>query len=172
VKERARSGRYLHFACHSVLDEQLPLNSALVLTVPRTPRKDQDDGLLQAWEVMETVRLDAELVTLSACETALGREAGGEGLLGLTRAFQYAGARSVLASLWAVGDESTAELMKRFYGHLQSGKDKAEALRSAQLEIIAAARAPAAEGTRGVSRVSASVGSHPYRWAAFQLVGD
>jgi CHAT domain-containing protein len=95
-------------------------------------------------------------VTLSACDTARGREMGGEGLIGLTRAFQYAGARSVLASLWGVSDLSTARLMRSFYGYLRSSKPKDEALRAAQIDEIR-------EG---------SWSSHPFHWAAFQLTGD
>src|SRR6185503_1921431 len=97
--------RRLHFACHGLLDARFPLDSALALA----PGGD-DNGLLQAWEVIERVRVDADLVTLSACDTGLGRDMGGEGLVGLVRAFQYAGARSVLASLWEVSDRSTARL--------------------------------------------------------------
>jgi CHAT domain-containing protein len=105
--------------------------------------------------VFEQVRIDADLVTLSACGTALGKEVSGEGILGLTRAFQYAGARSVLASLWAVNDDGTADLMRRFYGHLKRGRSKDHALRAAQLELI-----------RG------GAFAHPGRWAAFTLIGD
>jgi CHAT domain-containing protein/Tfp pilus assembly protein PilF len=159
TEERARSIgkgiRYLHFACHGLLDERLPLNSALALTIPEHPGDGQENGLLQAWEIFESVRIDADLVTLSACDSALGQEIGGEGLIGLTRAFQYAGARSVLASLWSVYDVSTADLMKHFYGHLRAGKAKADALRAAQAELIHSREF-----------------SHPYHWAAFQLVGD
>jgi CHAT domain-containing protein len=178
AKERSGAGRYVHFACHGLLDEHLPINSALVLTVPVLLRDGQDDGLLQAWEILEKVRLDADLVTLSACETALGTELGGDGLIGLTRAFQYAGAHSVLASQWAVDDASTAELMRRFYRHLKLGKAKADALRAAQLELLRGATSTGVrEGStaRGVgARVAdaASERSHPFRWAAFQLVGD
>jgi CHAT domain-containing protein len=95
TEERAKSlgkqVRYIHFATHGVLDEQFPLNSALVLTIPGKIAEGQDNGLLQAWEIFDQVRIDADLVTLSACGTALGKEMGGEGLIGLTRAFQYAG---------------------------------------------------------------------------------
>ena len=101
------------------------------------------------------MRLDADLVTLSACDTGLGKVLGGEGLLGLTQAFRYAGARTVLASLWSVSDASTSELMRRFYGSLKQGQTKADALRSAQLDLL---RDPEL--------------SHPFRWAAFVLVGD
>ena len=107
TEERAKTVgkgvRYLHFASHGLLDERFPLNSALALTIPARPAEGQANGLLQAWEIFEQMRIDADLVTLSACETGLGKELGGEGLIGLTRAFQYAGARSVLASLWSVG---------------------------------------------------------------------
>ena len=72
--------------------------TALALAAPKGPTESQDDGLLRAWEILEQVRIDADLVTLSACQSALGEEVAGEGLMGLTRAFQYAGARSVLAS--------------------------------------------------------------------------
>jgi CHAT domain-containing protein len=103
TEEKAKSlgpeTRLVHFACHGLLDERFPLNSALALTLPEQEAEGQDNGLLQAWEIFESGRLDADLVTLSACDTALGREMGSEGLVGLTRAFQYAGARSVLASL-------------------------------------------------------------------------
>ena len=121
---------------------------------PAPPGRPGDDGLLQAWEIFERLRLSADLVTLSACETALGLEAQGEGLLGLTRAFHYAGARTVLSSLWSVSDRSTAELMRRFYAHLGAGKPKDLALAAAQRDLLA-----------GPFR-------HPYHWAAFQLDGD
>jgi len=145
----------IHFACHAYVNERFPLDSALVFTIPETPRPGQDNGLLQAWEIFEKVRIDADLVTLSACDSGLGKEMGGEGLIGLTRAFQYAGARTVLASLWKVEDASTAELMKRFYGYLKSGKTKDEALRLAQIDLI---RSPSY--------------SQPRDWAAFELMGD
>jgi CHAT domain-containing protein len=156
VKAEARGARYLHFACHGFLDERLPLNSGLALTIPVPPVAGEDNGLLQAWEILEHVRLDADLVTLSACDSGLGKEMGGEGLIGLTRAFQYAGARSVVASLWSVYDRSTADLMRHFYGALRRGVPKDEALRRAQVALI--------QG--GPQR------SHPLSWAAFQLFGD
>jgi CHAT domain-containing protein/Flp pilus assembly protein TadD len=177
VKDGLQAFSHLHFACHGVLDERYPLHSALVLSAPADLVEGQENGMLQVWEILDGVRLDADLVTLSGCNTALGREMGGEGLLGLTRAFQYAGARSVLASLWAVGDESTAELMRRFYGHVKAGKDKADALRAAQIELISGALTETTgdETSRGVGarvQVSGRDGAHPFRWASFQLVGD
>jgi CHAT domain-containing protein/tetratricopeptide (TPR) repeat protein len=156
AKALDRDARYVHFACHGTLDERFPLNSALALSIPEAPAAGGDNGLLQAWEIFDKVRIDAELVTLSACDTALGKEMGGEGLLGLTRAFHYAGARSVLATLWGVSDTSTPRLMERFYSHLRAGKSRDEALRAAQLDFI-----------RGGADVA-----HPFRWAALQLSGD
>jgi CHAT domain-containing protein len=156
AKAMPRRCSYVHFACHATLDPRLPLNSGLVLAAPATDTEGGDNGLLQVWEIFDSVRLDAELVTLSGCETALGQEMGGEGLMGLRRAFQYAGARSVVASLWQVSDRSTADLMVRFYGYLQSGQTKADALRAAQIDLIRAGGKTAP----------------PFRWAAFVLFGD
>jgi CHAT domain-containing protein/Tfp pilus assembly protein PilF len=149
AKAEMPRARLIHIAGHGLLDARFPLDSALALA-----RDDGDNGLLQAWEVIEIVRIDADLVTLSACETGLGRDMGGEGLVGLTRAFQHAGARSVLASQWKVSDRSTALLMERFYRGLQGGLSKDAALRAAQIEM------------RGNPAYA-----HPYHWAAFQLVG-
>jgi CHAT domain-containing protein len=113
-----------------------------------------EDGLLQMYEIFN-MKLNADLVVLSACETGLGKDVKGEGLIGLTRAFLYAGTPSVVVSLWKVEDRSTADLMVRFYRHLKGGKlSKAEALRQAQLELIR-------EGKF----------THPYHWAPFVLVG-
>ena len=151
AKSIGRSPRYVHFATHGVLDEELPLNSGLVLSLRNKPAEGQDNGLLQAWEIFEQVLLDADLVTLSACESALGKELGGEGLVSLTRAFQYAGARSVMASLWSVADESTADLMTRFYGYLKTGKTKDAALRAAQLDLIRSTRGKEFEPFTSVS---------------------
>jgi CHAT domain-containing protein/Tfp pilus assembly protein PilF len=155
AKSAAKEASLLHFACHGIADEDSPLDSALALSFPKPWEPGRDNGLLQAWEIFEQVRLDADLVTLSACGTALGQEMSGEGIVGLTRAFQYAGAPSVLASLWGVNDESTARLMQRFYASLRKGMAKDAALREAQLAMM---RRPAS--------------SHPYHWAAFQLIGD
>ncbi len=142
------------------------MSSFVALTIPEDP--ERDNGLLQVWEILERVRIDADLVVLSACESGLGQELGGEGLIGLTRAFQYAGARSVAASLWSVPDQTTAELMIRFYRHLRSGLPKAEALRAAQLELI---RGPIEVEDKDGQKVWIDA-SAPYYWAAFQLYGD
>lgn len=147
----------LHLAAHGCLDERFPLSSGLALSRPSSAAGG-DNGLLQAWEIFESLRLHADLVVLSACDTARGKELAGEGLLGLTRAFHYAGAPSVVASLWEVPDRATAELMVRFHRHLRAGKAKDEALRAAQAELLAGAAGTAA--------------SYPYFWAGFQLYGD
>ena len=138
--------RYLHIASHGTFDADAPLSSALLLA------KDKDnDGTLTVGELY-SMRLNADLVTLSACETGLGKITNGDDVVGLTRGFLYAGSRSIVASLWKVDDEATAYLMTRFYGALK-GTSKREALRLAQLE------------TRKKY-------SHPYYWAAFQLTGE
>jgi len=155
AKALGKDVRYIHFATHGLLDERFPLNSALVLSIPGKVQPGKDNGLLQAWEIFEQVRLDADLVTLSACNTGLGQELKGEGLIGLTRAFQYAGARSILASLWSVDDFRTMQLMQRFYAALRQGKSKDEALRAAQLALA-----------------HSQSSSAPYYWAGFSLIGD
>jgi CHAT domain-containing protein len=155
AKALGKDVRYVHFATHGLLDEREPLNSALVLSIPDKVREGGENGLLQTWEIFEQVRLDADLVTLSACNTGMGQELRGEGLIGLTRAFHYAGARSILASLWNVDDLRTMQLMQRFYRELHQGRSKDEALRAAQLELAGSQSAAA-----------------PYYWAGFSLFGD
>jgi CHAT domain-containing protein len=168
AKGVAKDAKFLHIASHGVLDERFPLNSGLALTIPDEVKEGKDNGILQAWEIFERMRIDADLVVLSACETGLGKEMGGEGLVGLTRAFQYAGARSVVASLWSVADETTAALMKRSYGYLKAGRSKDAALRQAQLDLISESiSVPNPQG-----RARRFDASHPFYWAAFQLNGD
>jgi CHAT domain-containing protein len=148
----APAARRVHLACHAVVDPAMPLESGLLLSPPAADGAvEGDNGVLQAWEIYQRLRLEADLITLSACDTALGREVAGEGVLGLTRAFHYAGARTVVSSLWKVADRSTSELMLAFYRHLLAGSSKAEALRRAQLEMAA---------------------RHPFYWAAFQVYGS
>ncbi len=141
----------------------------------RPAEPDKDDGILTALEVEALDLTGVELATLSACETGLGEKAGGEGLLGLQRAFQVAGARSVVASLWQVDDQATRDLLTRFYENLWQKKlPKLEALRQAQLWMLK-------EGTkRGMVDVKVPkerLGKEdgrlpPYYWAAFILSGD
>ena len=156
LKSLSRDVRILHLATHGSLDNRFPMNSSVVLTLPEGPSEGRENGYLQAWEIFEGIRLDADLVVLSACQSAQGEEQGGEGLLGLTRAFQYAGARTVAATLWSVNDLASAELMASFYRRLNNGLSKAEALQAAQIELIG----------------SEAGYSAPYFWAGFQLYGD
>jgi len=153
AKTLGDSVRYVHFATHGLLDRRSPLDSGIVLAAARS-KDDGDNGVLQAWEIFERLRLHADLVTLSGCETGLGRDAGGEGLIGLVRALHYAGAHSVAASLWPVADRSTAELMKVFYENLAAEKPKDESLQAAQSALR---RGPFA---------------HPFHWAGFAVYGD
>ncbi len=168
AKSFGRETRILHFATHGGVDDRFPLDSFVALTIPEEHAGERDNGLLQAWEIFERVRLDADLVVLSACRSALGKELGGEGLIGLTRAFQYAGARTVAATLWSVADRATAELMIRFYRHLRDGKPKDAALRAAQIDLIS----DPIQVRDETGQTVAMDASAPYYWAAFQLIGD
>jgi tetratricopeptide (TPR) repeat protein/CHAT domain-containing protein len=159
------------------------LLSGLVLAgANHPPALDQDDGILTALEV-EGLDLDGvDLATLSACETGLGETAAGEGLLGLQRAFQTAGARSVVAGLWKVDDMATQVLMKEFYARLWDGKHgKLDALREAQLAVLRSydPKAGRLRGVGGVGGVADAAPARsdggrlsPYYWAAFTLSGD
>lgn len=161
ARREIASASLTHFACHAVVDEALPLDSALLLAP-----SGGDEGLLQAWEIVEQVRLDADLVVLSACETARGGDRGGEGILGLVRALQVAGARSVVASLWRVDDDSAAELMTRFYARLATGLPADEALRRAQLELLRGSVTIERDGQTIALRTA-----EPRHWAPFVLIG-
>ena len=133
----------------------------------------QDDGILTALEVAELDLSGVELAVLSACETGLGEVAGGEGLLGLQRAFQVAGAQAVVASLWKVRDEATRALMARFYENLwRKNQPPAAALREAQLSML---RGGLWRGVGGIKREADGPGSDrlpPLYWAAFVLSTD
>jgi CHAT domain-containing protein/tetratricopeptide (TPR) repeat protein len=146
--------RYVHFATHGYVDSERPDLSAIVLSLVDEHGKPQD-GFLRAHEIYN-LNLPAELVVLSACETGLGKEIKGEGLVGLTRGFMYAGARRVVVSLWNVNDKATADLMARFYrGMLKENKTPAAALRAAQVEMSLQKQ-----------------WQSPYYWAAFVLQGE
>ena len=164
AKNLPRATRIVHFATHGFADERLPMSSGLVLTTPDRKDENAEDGFLQAWEIFERVRLDADLVVLSACDSGRGKELGGEGLLSLTRAFQFAGARAVVASLWQVPDEGSADLMIRFYRHLRNGAPAADALRQAQLKIVD----QAVRNAQGTEMDLAK----DLVWAAFEVFGD
>jgi CHAT domain-containing protein len=150
---KADAGRYrlLHFAAHGILDDASPLYSHLVLAHPRPGEKD--DGLLEAWEILE-LDLDADLAVLSACETGRGRVSRGEGLVGLSWAFSVAGCPTTVVSQWKVDSRSTSQLMREFHRRLAAGRAKADALRGAALAVKADPRH-----------------GHPFYWAGFIVVG-
>src|SRR5262249_9073792 len=124
----------LHFATHGLLDPKHPENSGLVLSTIDADGKTVN-GFVGLQDIY-SLRAPVDLVVLSACQTGVGKDIRGEGLVGLARGFMYAGATSVVASLWKVDDQATAELMKRFYTEmLRNGKAPGEALRAAQNSI-------------------------------------
>jgi CHAT domain-containing protein len=146
--------RIVHFATHGVLDSRRPERSGLVLSLVDAAGRPRD-GFLRLRDIYR-LNLRADLVVLSGCRTALGREIRGEGLIGLTRGFLDAGAPRVVASLWSVQDRATAELMGRFYhALLREGRPPAAALRTAQLALRQDRRF-----------------ADPYFWAAFTFQGD
>jgi CHAT domain-containing protein/Tfp pilus assembly protein PilF len=203
VRKALSEVRYAHLATHgffaeesvkSAVGEQKPdaffgregvtgwhplLLSGIVLSgANKEPKESEEDGILTALEVSELELPRLELVVLSACETGLGKSAGGEGLLGLQRAFQVAGARTVIASLWKVDDRATQALMAEFYKEAWNEKSaisKAEALRRAQLALL---KGTIAGGKlRGLGKTSeklpkGEVRLPPLYWAAFVLSGD
>ncbi len=148
--------RFLHFATHGVLAGDLPYLRQPALVLSQVGDLKGEDGFLTMDEVMG-LRLRADLVVLSACQTGLGQEIPGEGVVSLTRAFLHAGSRAVVVSLWRVGDESTAVLMGRAYQHIGEGVRFAEALRRARSDLRAQERGRWA---------------HPFFWAPFVLYGD
>lgn len=151
--EKLDDFRFIHFATHSFLDEIRPGRSGILLS--RAPQS-LEDGILQMGEIMR-LKMNADLVTLSACSTGLGKLVNGEGVLGLTRAFFYAGARNVAVLLWNVNDFATATLMVSFYRHLSRGVPESEALRQAKLSLL---------------HSSQPLWHHPYFWAAFVIEGE
>jgi CHAT domain-containing protein len=146
--------RIVHFATHGLLNNIHPELSGIVLSLV-DKEGHQQDGFLRLQDIYN-LKLPAELVVLSACQTGLGKEIKGEGLIGLTRGFMYAGAPRVVASLWNVDDLATAELMKLFYQRmLKDGLPAGAALRAAQLELSRQKR-----------------WASPYFWAGFVLQGE
>ncbi|MDH5744570.1 MAG: CHAT domain-containing protein, partial [Candidatus Aminicenantes bacterium] len=142
--------KIIHFATHSLIDDKKPARSSIVLSLNSS---DEEDGFIQMREIYN-LNLNSDLITLSACQTGLGQFIKGEGIEGLNRSFFFAGASSVLMSLWAVNDQATYQLMERFYSHLRSSEPIANSLRNAKLEMI-----------------SSEAVSHPYYWAGFIVSG-
>ena len=151
-KEPLNQFRILHLAVHAFADKQYPERSALVLG---PDPKSGDDGLLQIREIIR-LRLNAELTTLSACDSGIGKLQGQEGVSNLVEAFLVAGSKSVVASLWNVDDASTMALMEDFYERLAEGEPTSSALRNAKLDLL--------------SRFGDQ--ESPYYWAAFISVGE
>ena len=139
-------------AVHGFSDSRFPERSGVVLGIDPN---SSDDGLLQVREITR-LRFDADLVTLSACDTGIGKLQGEEGVTDLAEAFLVSGAKSVVASLWSADDTFTHALMDRFYTHVVAGEDQASALRDAKLDLLA-------KYGKNVS---------PYYWGAFVLTGD
>jgi len=144
--------RRIHFATHAIVDERIPARSGVVLSLVNTGK---EDGVLRMPEIFD-LEMDADLVVLSACQTGLGKYVRGEGMVGLTRAFLYAGARRVAVSLWEVNDLATADFMKTFYENMKVAPPAAS-LRAAKLAMI--------HSTSPAYR-------HPYYWAPFVLTGS
>ena len=197
---------FIHLATHGVIDDAIPVRSAVILTQTGLPdpltqvlsHQPAYDGQLTVREIQRGWDLKAELVTLSACETARGQLLGGEGFVGFTQALLMSGARSVCLSLWKVDDTATALLMQRFYANMLGARpglsqpmSKVAALAEAkqwlrnitteklEIEVAALERGPArklatpvAAGARKADPRTERPFSHPYFWAAFVLVGD
>lgn len=154
-KNQAGEYRIIHLATHHVLNERHPELSQLILA-----QGIDDDGFLNLYEIMNT-RLNADLVVLSACNSARGQYRRSTGIFSMCYAFKCAGAANVLASLWWVEDASTAWLMQRFYQHLQTGASKARALQLAKMDLLK-------EGAKTVYPAA----RNPFYWAPFILVGS
>ncbi|MBY0232809.1 MAG: CHAT domain-containing protein [Gemmataceae bacterium] len=197
VREALPKARYAHFATHGFIDPEeeegrkpilgalerpdgrqagmgwhpLPLSGLALSDANLVPKEGEEEGILTALEVSEMDLTRSELAVLSACETGLGEEAGGEGLLGMQRAFAVAGARSVVSSLWKVDDKATQQLMQEFSAHAWGKKvvSRAEALRAAQLSML---KHGASRGMRRKDDEDKSERLPPYYWAAFVLSGD
>jgi len=147
---KSKNYQIIHFACHSFLDQEHPVRSALVLS---QNHENGEDGFLQVRELYN-LRLNANLIILSACQTGRGTLEKNEGILGLPRIFFYAGADSVVSTLWPIGDESTAVFMEKLYRNLSSGCSKATALALTKREMLR------------------SKYSFPYYWAGYILSGE
>jgi len=143
--------RIIHLAAHALINDRKASRSAIILSLDDDPK---EDGFLQMREIFN-LKLNADLVALSACQTGLGQLIRGEGIEGLSRAFFYAGASALLISLWAINDEASSQLLERFYYYLCSSLPINTALRKAKLELI-----------------ESGILSHPYFWGSFIVSGE
>ncbi|MFH0824401.1 MAG: CHAT domain-containing protein, partial [Pseudomonadota bacterium] len=155
MKKTLNSYNRIVFATHGYYGNDIPnvLEPVLALSPPLESNPKFEEGFLRMTEVMG-LRLNADLVALTACQTGLGRHLSGEGTMGMGRAFQYAGADSVLMSLWSVAESSSVKLTESLFRGMKEGKGKGEALTKAKEEIR----------NQGFD--------HPFYWAAFVLVGE
>jgi CHAT domain-containing protein len=145
--------RDIHVATHTFLNLQYPEQSGLMLSLVDRKGRPQE-GFVRVGDIY-ALKLSADLIVLSSCDSGLGRDLSSEGIIGLPRAFLRAGARSVVATLWKVDDAATADFMKKFYSHFSRGETPASALRKAQLQMQRQTN-----------------WSEPYYWAAFVIQGD
>jgi CHAT domain-containing protein len=152
-KKNAENYGIIHLAMHGILEKKSPMLSSLAFT----DNKDSlEDNFLQAYEI-SNLKLNADLVVLSACETGYGKFEQGEGVISLARSFMYAGASSLVVSLWQVNDASTSSIMIGYYSNLTNGIQKAEALRKAKLSYL--------ENASGIY-------AHPAFWSPFIQLGN
>ena len=152
-KQKASQAKILHLATHSVLDNNNSMNSVILFS---KNQKDKEDGVLHTYELLQ-MQLNAELVTLSACNTGVGKYYEGEGLISLATGFNIAGVGNVVMSLWPVPDNTTAEIMEQFYSYISAGLEPKSALRQAKLDFL--------------ESVDSNL-KHPYYWAGFIIMSD
>lgn len=153
-KHNLKNGSVLHLATHAIVDDERPAFSRLLFSL--SGKDTLNDGYLHAYELYN-LKLNAELVTLSACNTGFGKIQSGEGVMSLGRAFAYAGSPNVLMSLWSVPDKSTSEIMIRFYENLAQGMAKDKALQKAKITYLENAD---------------KITTNPFYWSSFVLIGD
>ena len=152
-KKMAQGANYLHLATHTIIDDENPLYSKLIFS---QEQNEQEDGLLYTFELYN-MDLNAEMVSLSACNTATGKYYRGEGMVSLGSGFMYAGIPNVMMTAWAVSDASTSTIMQQFYKELENNESKAAALREAKLAYLNQADENLA---------------HPYYWGAYMIIGN
>lgn len=155
--ELAGNSRILHLATHSIVENEDPLFSALYLhqavSDAENGNQTSDDGIVRAYNLFD-IDLSADLVVLSSCESAQGKYIAGSGILGLSRAFSYAGAESLLMNLWPVKDQTASQITSQFFANLDSGSDKARSLRKARLNYLN------------------TVNSDPFLWGGYVIHGN
>ncbi|MCF8369621.1 MAG: CHAT domain-containing protein [Bacteroidales bacterium] len=152
-KANSQNSQLLHFAMHTLVNDEDPLNSKLVFYLNGDTL---EDGFLNIYEIYN-LNLDAELAVLSACKTGVGKISKGEGIMSLARGFLYAGVPGIVMTLWAIEDISSAEIISAFYSNLKLGLSKDVSLQQAKLEYLNSAN---------------QLESHPYFWAAFVQIGN